>query len=241
MAATQWLMAVGLEGRPGGLTMIRFLYFAGFAYIALCGAIVAREVTQRAVRTADFTRPTEVTPPPRGPMPFSRGEQWFAAMKPYCNAVELDVRTRSTPYPKTADGAGYGAACFGLAGKTERARAIIEALPAHERARAASVLFNVAHPVADAGDDRASGPMMELVLDYWPNNYMALYHAGMSEFSLGQTALAQQRLRAFLTMYNADDGFTSAAKGALAHMEKRSGLRRLRPRTSVERERPAHP
>ena len=54
--------------------------------------------------------------------------------------------------------------------------------PPSDRAGAANVLFEVAHPVADAGDDRASGPMMELVLEYWPNNYMALYHAGMSEY-----------------------------------------------------------
>ena len=220
--------------------MIRFLYFAGFAYIALCGAIVAREVAQRVAPTAGFTRPTEVTPP-RGPMPFSRGEQWFAAMKPYCNPVEVDVRTRYTPHPKTADGAGYAAACFGLAGKMDRARAINEAMEPHTRPRAASVLFNVAHPVADAGDDRASGPMMELVLEYWPNNYMALYHAGMSEFSLGQHALADKHLRRFLQLYSAVDGFTENARKALKEIERANSRGFLKLRPTVERESPAKP
>jgi hypothetical protein len=162
-------------------------------------------------------------------------------MKPYCNPVEVEVRERFKPAPRTVQGAGFSAACFALAGKIDRARSIIDSMAASDRGAAANVLFNVAHPVADAGDDRSSGAMMELVLEYWPNNYMALYHAGMSEYALGQTELAQQRLRAFLSMYNADDGFTSAAKSALSRMENRSGVGRLRPRTNVERERPTRP
>jgi len=224
--------------------MQRFLYFAAFTYIALCGALLFREAIGRGVYVTDAPRgmPVPGVPyPTTGWTAQNSAEEWFAAMKPYCNPVEVEVRERFKPAPGTVQGAGFSAACFALAGKIDRARSIIDSMATGDRGAAATVLFNVAHPVADAGDDLSSGPMMELVLEYWPNNYMALYHAGMSEYSLGQTELAQQRLRAFLTMYNADDGFTSAAKGALAHMEKRSGLRRLRPRKSVERERPAHP
>lgn len=214
--------------------MHRFLYFAGFAYIALCGAVVFRALRQSSV--APTLVSTVQTPSRPTPVASSSGEQWFASMKPYCNQVEVDVRIRYTPAPNTSEGAGYAAACFALAGKIDRARAIIENMPAGDRGAAANVLFNVAHPVADAGDDRASGPMMELVLDYWPNNYMALYHAGMSEYSLGLTSLAEKHLRAFLGLYNSPDGFTNAARAALAKIEAGGDGRK-----EVEQASPARP
>ena len=200
--------------------MNRFYYFAGFAFIALCGVVVVREVISRP---PDYTQAAPVPAPDPVAPSGSDAQRWFASMKPYCNPVEVDVRERYTPAPNTADGAGYAAACFALAGKIDRAKSIIESMPAGDRGAAANILFEVAHPVADAGDDRASGPMMELVLDYWPNNYMALYHAGMSEYSLGQTALAESHLEAFLKMYNAADGFTGAARAALAKIKEAGG------------------
>jgi hypothetical protein len=200
--------------------MNRILYLVGFGYIALCVSLVVNAVvsSRSSAVVPPAGLPVVVGPAPT-PAPLMPGAQWFAAMKPYCNQVEVEVRTRFTPPPSTSEGAGYLAACFALAGKLDRARTIIETMPADQRGSAANVLFEVAHPVADAGDDRASGPMMELVLDYWPNNYMALYHAGMSEHSLGQTALADTHLRAFLRLYNAPDGFTNAARSALAKIE----------------------
>ena len=216
--------------------MNRFLYFAGFVWIALCGAVITRAVRARAVASRPIADPGPAVAPPPVVAPASNGQQWFASMKPYCNPVEVDVRERYTPAPNTTDGAGYAAACFALAGKIDRARSIIENMPVRDRGAAANILFEVAHPVADAGDDRASGPMMELVLDYWPNNYMALYHAGMSEYSLGQTTLAKSHLEAFLGMYNAADGFTGAARAALAKIQQGGGQRK-----DVERETPARP
>lgn len=201
--------------------MQRFLYFAGFIYIALCGAFLTRQIARARTNADPGFVAVPVNPPAPPPAPAytgTSGAQWFARMKPFCNPVEVEVRERFTPPPSTSEGAGYAAACFALAGKMDRARTIIEAMAQGERASAASVLFEVAHPVADAGDDRASGPMMELVLEYWPNNYMALYHAGMSEYSLGQTELAQKNLRAFLRMYTSQDGFNSNARQALEAM-----------------------
>jgi hypothetical protein len=218
--------------------MNRLLYLAGFAYIGLCATLVVR-----AIREREPSHPMiQVAQPPVPPAPpsGSAAEQWFAAMKQYCNPVEVDVRTRYTPAPTTSEGAGYSAACFALAGKIERARAIIEEMSSGDRGAAANVLFNVAHPVADAGDDRASGPMMELVLDYWPNNYMALYHAGMSEYSLGQTALAEKHLRGFLAMYSENDGFTGSARSALAKIAAGEAPAPSA-RTNPERESPARP
>ena len=217
------------------MSMNRFLYFAGFAWIALCGAVLTRALRRapRVVATAAEPAPSPSPAPP----PATNGQAWFASMRPHCNPVEVEVSERYTPAPNTADGAGYAAACFALAGKIDRAKAIIENMPAGSRGAAANILFEVAHPVADAGDDRSSGPMMELVLDYWPNNYMALYHAGMSEYSLGQTSLAESHLKAFLGMYNAADGFTGAARAALAKIQSGGAGERK----DVERDTPARP
>ncbi len=220
--------------------MNRFLYFAAFAYIALCGAIVARKVVSSSGPRITVDTVVAVAPPPPTAATTS-GAQWFAAMKPYCNQVEVDVRERYSPPPSTSEGAGYAAACFALAGKVDRARQIIEGMDPSARAGAANVLFGVAHPVADAGDDRASGPMMELVLEYWPNNYMALYHAGMSEYSLGQRMLAEKHLQAFLQMYTVADYFHENAERALKAIgDQRSSTPDGTPR-QVERESPRRP
>ena len=217
--------------------MNRFYYFAGFAYIALCGAVVVRELLGRPSEPFAVAVPAG---PVLGAPTGTPEQQWFAAMKPYCNSVEVDVRTRFTPPPGTAEGAGYHAACFGLAGKITRANSIIGMLDVGQRGTAASIVFEVAHPIADAGDDRSSGPMMELVVRYWPNNYMALYHAGMSEYSLGELALAERNLKSFLSQYNADDSFTQNAKRALESIDRApwNGRRQGRALEHVPQSRP---
>ena len=59
---------------------------------------------------------------------------------------------------------------------------------------------------------------MELVLDYIPSHYMALYHAGMSEYALEQPALARKHLKAFLSYYHENDGWTQNARDVLARL-----------------------
>lgn len=147
-------------------------------------------------------------------------EQWFAAVKPYCNAVEVEVTQRQHPAPRTTAGQGYSAACYALGGHLDSARAVIQRLAAEDRYRAAGIVFDVGHPVADAGDDRSAGPIMELVLEYWPTQYMALYHAGMSEYALGEGRLARQHLISFLSYYRQDDGWTHNARDVLARLPK---------------------
>ena len=154
------------------------------------------------------------------PTPFvGAAGDWYVQVKPFCNALEADTRVRAFPPPQGPEGAGYGAACYALAGRIEQARGLIEVLPAGQRGQAASIVFNVGHPVADAGDDRSAGPIMELVLEFWPENYMALYHAGMSEYVLGQHDQARTRLRQFLDLYHADDGWRSNAIEVLGRLE----------------------
>ena len=182
---------------------MKLLYLAGSGYLAICiGALLL---------------------PPRTPGPHTvaaamavpRDDAWFVRMKPFCNAVEVDFAHQRSPAPATARGAGYSAACYGLAGKIDSARAAIDRLPAGDRAFAASIVFNVGHPVADAGDDKSAGPMVGLVIDYQPGNYMALYHAGMSEYALGDPVNARKNLSAFLEFYNQNDGWTSTAREVL--------------------------
>jgi len=190
--------------------MHRALYVAGWGYVALCGWVVA-------------THGAPALPPPTRPHPVaatfggSAGE-WFMQVKPFCNAVEVEVRQQQQPPPGGVEGAGYSAACYALAGKIERARTVIDALSAGERAQAASIVFSVGHPVADAGDDQSAGPIMRLVVSYQPDNYMALYHAGMSEYILGQMDFARTHLRKFLDLYHEPDGYRNNAVEVLQRL-----------------------
>jgi serine/threonine protein kinase len=147
-------------------------------------------------------------------------EQWFSQIKPSCNAVEVVTAMSSRPYPPTSQGFGYAASCYALAGKIDLADRIMQQLPFHQQESAAAVVFNIGHPVADAGDDRSAGPIMELVLRYQPSNFMALYHAGMSSYVLGDYSRATQHLQSFLQVYQQPDGWTERAKFALSRMQQ---------------------
>lgn len=191
--------------------MHRVLYLVGIGYLAICGMIVYRH------RHPDYSYiPTDQ---PTTRYWYSRpGYDWWVRMRPHCNSVEVEVAHRNSPAPPAQDGQAYSAACYALAGKVDSARAIIDRLPQADRYKAAGMVFDVAHPIADAGDDRSAGPIMELVIGYWPNHYMALYHAGMAEYALGERDLARKNLKAFLSYYHANDGWTRNAQLTLAKL-----------------------
>jgi serine/threonine protein kinase len=147
-------------------------------------------------------------------------QQWFETIKPHCNSLEVVTAVQSTPYPKTPLGVGYGASCYALAGKLTLADQAIGSLSAEERITAAQVLFEIGHPVADQGDNESAGPIMDLVLKYWPENYMALYHAGMSAYVLAQNEKALKHLEAFLQIYQNNDGWTQSAAQAIDNIHK---------------------
>lgn len=184
--------------------MLRVL---GWSYVAMCALIVGRA----AVRPDVPVETVAHTPPGHAPpvSPTADAAEWFRRVKPYCNSVEITVVQRQSPPPANTAGVGYHAACYALAGRIDDARRLIDGLQPAERYRAAGIVFDIGHPVADAGDDRSAGPIMELVIDYWPNHYMALYHAGMAEYMLGQRALAKKNLEAFLRFYHENDGWRS--------------------------------
>lgn len=193
--------------------MLRPLYLAGTAYVLLCTVAVAR---WRPVERLPDVRVERVTPAAEYP---GEGGAWFSRIKPYCNAVEVEVRQQLDAPPPSTDGAAYAAACFALAGKVDRAREVIQQLPLGDaRSDAAGVVFYVGHPVADAGDDASAGPIMRLVVEFQPDNYMALYHAGMSEYALGQQSVARDHLLRFLTLYRQEDGWRASARTVLGRM-----------------------
>ena len=188
--------------------MSRTLAAAGWGFVALCGLLLTVSPAQRTGGE------------PSAPAAAFRGAagEWFARIKPFCNAVEVEVQQQHLPPPSGRDGAGYAAACFALAGKIDRAREAIEALPAGDRGAAAGIVFAVGHPVADAGDDASAGPIMRLVVEYQPENYMALYHAGISEYMLGHLDYARTHLTRFLQLYRSEDGWRSNARDVLGRI-----------------------
>lgn len=214
------------------MEMTRAHYLLGWGYVTICVVLVlgarrqlSNDATDDVVQTGAAS-----TAGPRGAA--SDAEEWWRRARPYCNAVEVRVLQRQTAPPATVTGAGYHAACFALAGQIDEARKIIDALAPNDRYRAAGIVFDVGHPVADAGDDRSAAPIMELVIDYWPNHYMALYHAGMAEYMLGQRALARKNLTEFLRLYHENDGWRS--NGVTV-------LERLRSDTAGDLRRPPEP
>jgi hypothetical protein len=191
--------------------MHRALYAAGWGYVALCGLVVATH------GESGVSTPGTPHVSPGAAFGGAAGE-WFAQVKPFCNAVEVEVRQQQMPPPGGVEGAGYSAACYALAGKIERAQKVIDALGPGDRSQAASIVFNIGHPVADAGDDQSAGPIMRLVVSYQPDNYMALYHAGMSEYILGQMDFARTHLRKFIDLYHEPDGYRNNAVEVLGRL-----------------------
>lgn len=203
-----------------------FTYRAiGWTYAFVCATIAfsapaARARPRAATPISRTARPRVVPPPPpRPPSNAADAAEWFRRAKPYCNTVEVSNVERDSPAPKTAEGAGYNAACLALAGRIDDARRAIDALMATDRPRAANIVFEIGHPVADAGDDRSAGPIMELVVDYIPNHYMALYHAGMAEYMLGQRDLSKRNLTDFLRYYSPEDGWRHNAQDVLRRLD----------------------
>lgn len=195
--------------------MHRSLHILGWGFVTVCAALIA---TRPETEPAQPVTPTHATVDAPAPMP-NDAAGWFARMKPFCNPVEVAVQQQQLRPPATVDGVGYSAACFALAGRIDIARQLIDSLPAGEQSRAAGIVFEVGHPVADAGDDQAASPIMELVVAYQPNNYMALYHAGISQYQLGHYDRARTWLAEFLRQYSPEDGWRSSARAALQHID----------------------
>ncbi|MDJ0597865.1 MAG: serine/threonine-protein kinase [Crocosphaera sp.] len=150
---------------------------------------------------------------------LSKEQAWYKEIKPHCNTVEVITMMKKLPYPKTTQGVGFAAGCYALAGKIDQADKLIQTLSSQEQYKAAGIVFAIGHPVADAGDDKSAGPIMELVIKYQPNNFMAVYHAGMSEYVLGDYEASKRNLTKFLDLYKREDGWRNNAIEVLKRMD----------------------
>ncbi|MCC0176022.1 serine/threonine protein kinase [Waterburya agarophytonicola K14] len=184
--------------------------------------IISIAIALKPPSKTTVTKQVTVTKTPTKPVKsnLTPEQQWFKSIKSRCNAVEVVTAMRNTSYPKTQTGVGYAASCYALAGRIDLADKIIQELPTRQQVYAAEVVFNIGHPVADAGDDRSAGPIMDLVLRYWSENYMALYHGGMSAYVLDDYPKAKKHLEEFLRIYQRQDYWTNKAKNALSRMEQ---------------------
>ena len=146
---------------------------------------------------------------------------WFEGMKQYCNPVEVGMAFKRNPPPNEDKSQAYAAACYALAGKIKKAGETLDKFSSQKQRRwAANVVFNVAHPIADMGDDESAGPIMQLVVHYIPNHYMALYHAGISLYATGERTDAERHLVRFLELYKNNDGWRKNAKDVLAKLRR---------------------
>jgi hypothetical protein len=169
------------------------------------------------VQPAPAVQPTPTVQPTDDP------GAWFQSIRMHCNPVDVETHMRWQPAPGSAEGEMHKAACYALAGRIDLARGVIEGLPEARRYQAAGVVFNIGHPAADAGDELAAGPLMELVVEFWPNHYMALYHAGAAAFERAEYGPAGEYLERFLMEYGAEDGWRTSALSMLETMTKISG------------------
>lgn len=188
------------------MSSLKLLRKLGFIYLAISlGITTVYVLTPKLVQSA--TTPRHFS---------SNAHKWYQSMKPYCNNLELDVRLRKNPAPKGWLGEAYKATCFAIAGQMKRAELTIDSLDDNLRYKAAGVIFSIGHPIADAGDDRSAGAIMGLVIKYQPNNYMALYHAGMSEYLLGRFEVSKVHLKRFLELYRRNDYWNNNARKVLS-------------------------
>ena len=200
----------------------RYYLLFGWAYCAACALLIVRALAQAPA--SEFIDGSSSYA-----APSSSDVEWFRRVKPYCNAVEVATLDQHATPPATVAGEGYHAACFALAGRIDDARRIIDRLNPDDRYKAVGIVFDVGHPVADAGDDRSAAPIMEMVIDYWPNHYMALYHAGMAEYMLGQRDLSRHNLQLFLQYYHENDGWRRNAIEILKRLDDSSAPPAHRP------------
>lgn len=213
-----------MRARPESILITALAVFATLGVTALLLDRLALGAHDPILVELDPSRiepglPLAVSGVPVGIPTVDPADAWFAAARPYCNPVEVETRVRSSQPPRTERGTMNAAACFALAGRIDEARAWIERLPAERRWEAAGVVFAAGHPAADAGDERAAGPLMELVVEFWPNHSMALYHAGAAAFERGERDAAERHLTRFLEEYAPEDGWRSNAVAMLESMK----------------------
>jgi tetratricopeptide (TPR) repeat protein len=136
-----------------------------------------------------------------------------------CTALEVEELLRTASLTDVER-----VTCLAVAGKIDRARELLREMSGAAQSRAIAEVFAVAHPIADRGDDASAGPIMALIVEFWPDNYMAVFHAGMAAFALGRDDEARGQLERFLTLYPPHDVWRARAEQALAAVGAHTAL-----------------
>lgn len=177
-------------------------------------AVIASPVVTAIFEPDEPPEPVRIVraPDPAPIRPETDPGTWFEKIRPHCTPAEATLFTDLNPPPEGVEGTGYKAACLALAQSVPRARALLLALPAEVRLQGASMVFDVAQGLSTQGRYDRAGPLMELVLEFWPNHYQALYAAGTARFMSGDPAGAQLFLGRFREVYLGDDSLVHSAK-----------------------------
>lgn len=192
--------------------LLAVVYFVFTAF-----GVVLWRVSANSNQTEPFTVEVNIDSQNDAPTP----QAWFNEMRPHCNVAEVEAQVRLTPAPMGDEGMGYTAACFAMAGQVDLARNLMERLPQASQSWAAQVIFGGIHGEADSGGEAGVAPAMELVLEYQPNNIMALYHAGSAAYSSGRVEAAREYLGRFVEHYGPEDGWKSNAHTMLKSLSAR--------------------
>ncbi len=189
------------------------------AFVMIVGPPARRMLRSEEPVPAAAVRPSLPSAPPEAPP--ATPSAWFDAIRAQCTPARAQLAVDLSRPPAGTVSTGYEAACFAIAADRSKARALILGLPEATRLEAASVVFNVAQAMVERGQEMAAGPLMELVLEFWPNHYVALYEAGVTRYSGGDYTYARIYLQRFLDVYVQDDQRTQRAMRMIDEMTER--------------------
>jgi len=153
----------------------------------------------------------DASPPPPPPVTAAA---WFSDMRPQCSYDAVTLATDLRRPPDSTEGRGYEAACFAMAGRINKARALLLGLDHDARAEGAGLVFDVASELASE-EHPAAGPLFELVVEFWPNHHLALHQAGILRYARGDAAGGRSYLVRFLEAYPEDDSLAGTARSVL--------------------------
>ena len=178
------------------------------------GPQIAERIRNRRLPEVESAIAHVVTPTPESGSSALPAD-WFESIKARCTPSEARIITDVRPPPPSHEGTAYKATCFALADDIPMARALILGLPVESHTVAAGILFDVTGATYDPLVTAAAGPLLELVLEFWPNHYLALFYAGSVRYAGGDFSGAAPLLERFLESHGHDDGWSNDARGML--------------------------
>ncbi|MGD8320411.1 MAG: tetratricopeptide repeat protein [Gemmatimonadota bacterium] len=191
---------------------------------ALAVVMILGPHVSEVLRTDEPVQPVVVVTErvePTPPRPPATPEAWFARMKSHCTPVNARLAVDLYRPPSGPEGTGYKAACFALAQNVASARAFILGLPEDQRPVAAGALYRAAATVGGDGHTAAAGPLMELVLEFWPNHFGALFEAGVTRYAAGDYTTARAYFERFLEVYPEEDARADSARRMMGSVAER--------------------